>query len=211
MILNAALNLAQPDVVPECLQDLSHELTQPINQYLTENRGFKIGLMIASSLLVDITVIVMAINWIVYGRNMRLVCAIVTFYIFKICMQEVFFFDFPSGYIWEYPGFPSLTIPYYRANDFFFSAEIGLCMIAAMDFKDQKMTLMKYFAFLTIIFECFVLIVCRAHFIIDLTTGIIAGHYFYWVGTWIDNALNKKNESRGIEGLHHEESRPLLF
>jgi len=31
----------------------------------------------------------------------------------------------PSGYIWHYPGFPSLVVPYAATNDFFFSGHVG--------------------------------------------------------------------------------------
>jgi len=214
MILNSAMNLAQPASVPQCLLDLSHEVTTPINKWLSENEGSKNALIIVSSLFVDITVVINAIAWIIYGKNLRLVFAVVTFFAFKIFLQEVFYFRVPDGYLWSYPGFPSLTVPYYTADDFFFSAEIGLCMIALLDFRSRKMTLMKFFAAFTIVLECFVFISTRAHYIIDLTTGVVAGHYFYWVGSWIDDAWRKRSRRNGFNGVDDkreaEESKPFL-
>jgi len=214
MILNSAMNLAQPGGVPECLTDLSHEVTQPINKWLSQNNGAKYALIIISSLFVDLTVLICAATWIIYAKNMRLIFAVATYFCFKIFLQEVFYFRFPDGFLWEYPGFPSLVVPYYKADDFFFSAEIGLCMIALLEFRTRKMTLMKFFTAFTIIFECFVFISTRAHYVIDLTTGVVAGHYFYWVGTWVDDAWRRRSKRNGFNGVEEkrevEESKPFL-
>ena len=212
MIFNAAVNLAQPGVIPDCLRDLTHEATQPINSYLTTHTTLKHALVIISSLMIDVTVVVLAATWIIFGKNMRVFLAIITFFLFKIFLQEVFFFRLPEGYIWEYPGFPSLTTPYYPANDFFFSGQIGLCMIGLMEFRTNKMSIMKYFSLLTIVFGFFVMISTRAHYIIDLTTGVVAGHYFFLVGTWLDNSLQKRNNGNFgiVEENHKDEHKPLL-
>jgi hypothetical protein len=36
---------------------------------------------------------------------------------------------YPEGYLWDYPGFPSIFIPYGKTNDFFYSGHVGLCVI----------------------------------------------------------------------------------
>lgn len=210
MVFNALNNLVQPDYVPQCLVDLSHEVTRPINDYFIVHTGGKNALIIISSLMVDITVIVTAAVWIIYGKTLRLFFAVATFMIFNIVLKEIFYFRFPDGYIWEYPGFPSLSNPYYPANDFFFCAQIGLCVIFMLNFRAHRMSIMKYFTLVTILLEFFVLIVTRAHYIIDVLTGIVAGHYFFMVGTWLDEVWNRKGLIEGIERKGPEDE-PLLY
>ena len=38
----------------------------------------------------------------------------------------MFVFDYPDGYFWEHPGFPSIVVPYGRSSDFFFSGKNNL-------------------------------------------------------------------------------------
>ena len=40
---------------------------------------------------------------------------------------------FPQGYFWDYPGFPSLVIPYGRTSDFFFSGHTGFLTICCLE------------------------------------------------------------------------------
>lgn len=39
----------------------------------------------------------------------------------------------PAGYIWEYPGFPSLVVPYGPTNDFFYSGHMGGSLISTLE------------------------------------------------------------------------------
>jgi len=62
---------------------------------------------------------------VIKGKTWRLPIVMVLFYFTRMVVQKIFLMKFPEGYIWEYPGFPSLTVPYGRTNDFFYSGHIG--------------------------------------------------------------------------------------
>jgi len=101
---------------------------------------------------------------------------------------------FPSDYLWGHPGVFSITVPYEPANDFFYSGHVGICMICFITFKRAGMKYLTPFALVTMVVEFFTLLVTRAHYFIDLVTGLIVAHYFYLVADWIEEYLQKRNK-----------------
>lgn len=86
---------------------------------------------------------------------------------------------FPEGYLWEYPGFPSLVVSYLKTNDFFFSGHVGLPIIIICELYKMKKFIMIYFTVFTLFLEFFTMIALRGHYSIDLVTGIFMAHYCY--------------------------------
>jgi len=87
--------------------------------------------------------------------------------------------QFPEGYLWDFPGFYSLAVPYGKTNDFFFSGHIGCCMLNYFEFKANKHNKMAYFSLFSLFNQVILMILVRGHYSIDLITGIICGHYFW--------------------------------
>lgn len=56
----------------------------------------------------------------------------------------------PQGEIWEYPGFPSLVVPYGPTNDFFYSGHMGGALISTLEWWKNKKNYMVYFGIITI-------------------------------------------------------------
>lgn len=86
---------------------------------------------------------------------------------------------YPEGYLWEFPGFYSITVPYGRTNDFFFSGHIGCCILCYCEFKAHGWYKFAYFSMGTMIFQFFLMIGLRGHYAIDLISGILFAHYFW--------------------------------
>ena len=42
---------------------------------------------------------------------------------------------FPEGYLWDFPGIYSITVPYGKTNDFFYSGHIGCAVICYNEYK----------------------------------------------------------------------------
>jgi hypothetical protein len=91
----------------------------------------------------------------------------------------MFQMKYPEGYLWEYPGFPSITVSYLKTNDFFFSGHCGMPILMAMEFRKIKHYKMFIFCLFTCIFEAFTMIVMRGHYSIDILAGIIFAHYIF--------------------------------
>lgn len=60
------------------------------------------------------------------------------FFALRNSTQEIFTLPFPKGYIWNDPGFPTLTVHYGTFSDFFWSGHTGGSMIIAMQFYLAK-------------------------------------------------------------------------
>ena len=102
---------------------------------------------------------------------------IVIFYGVRAIVQANFRMRFPEGGIWDFPGIPSLTVPYGLTRDFYFSGHCGfLTMNAYIMFRDGRK---RTFALLcgAIFYVGFVLVLFRIHYSIDIPIGIFAGLY----------------------------------
>lgn len=91
----------------------------------------------------------------------------------------MFFMRYPDGYLWDFPGVYSMTVPYGTTNDFFYSGHIGCCVLCALEFKASKWGKWSYFSLITMIFQTSLMIALRGHYVIDLVTGIVFAHYFW--------------------------------
>ena len=85
----------------------------------------------------------------------------------------------PEGYDWDYPGFFSLYCPYGKTNDFFYSGHCGICHIFFLEFWAVGWHVHSLFALLVLLLETFTMIVLRAHYTIDIVSGIAFAHYFF--------------------------------
>ena len=88
-------------------------------------------------------------------------------------------FPYPKGNIWQYPGFPSLIIPYGESNDFFWSGHCGFLMIVTLEWYENRRRVMVFITVLINIYIGFVMVVFRIHYTVDIIIGVAMGHYFY--------------------------------
>ena len=86
---------------------------------------------------------------------------------------------YPDGYLWDFPGFYSITVPYGKTNDFFFSGHIGCCVIQIFEFNAIGWKKLAHFSAITMVLQFCLMICLRGHYFIDLVSGVIFGHYFW--------------------------------
>ncbi len=117
---------------------------------------------------------------------------------------------YPEGYLWEYPGFPSIFVSYLKTNDFFFSGHVGLPIIIALECHKLNKKYLMIFCLFTCLVEGCTMVVTRGHYIIDIVTGMAMAHYFYLVVeynlTFMDKyfPMDKSN-------IKKEEFKPVLI
>ena len=85
----------------------------------------------------------------------------------------------PENYLWDYPGFPSLSVSYGKRNDFFISGHVCMCLLAFCEFSALNLPLLANYSLLTLFFELFLLISVRRNYIIDLLIAFILAHYLW--------------------------------
>ena len=127
----------------------------------------------------------------------------------------MFIIQKPEGYLWEYPGFPSLFVPYTEKNDFFYSGHLGSCTLVMLEARHMEFRWLQIFAACGIVVELVLMTSLRAHYIIDLVSGMVFAHYFFILTRWyvhlVDKALcgvavDQKQEEMNPDGEAPSES-----
>jgi len=188
IIVSSLINLIHRNTgETACIDDYFQNWTSSINLYLKENDTPRDALVALASFLIDFNALVLCLRWLWNGRSLRLMFTIVVFYIFRGITQRIFEERYPENYIFSYPGFPSITVPYAPANDFFFSGHVGITTLCFLEAWRDKAKPFYIIAFLTIFVEFFTLLVTRKHHFVDMPVGLITAHYVYRFGLWLDD------------------------
>jgi len=119
----------------ECLHDYTHEYTSSVNTWMKENSGAKKTMMIMGGILSDIIVLMTMAYWTVKVKTWRLPIALVLVYVAKALTSLLFKYRYPEGYLWENPGFYSLTTPYGASNDMHFTLHVALLYVIFMELR----------------------------------------------------------------------------
>jgi len=189
LILNSAHNFIHKDEGVSCFEDVTQNWLLPLTKYFKNHESPRNSMIILSSTLVDICMTSLYLFWLFYGKSLRLLYTIAPFYIIRGLTQRIFAISFPDYFIFQDPGFFSITVPYFKTNDFFFSGHVGVCTFFFLEYRRQKFRILEYTAFVAIFLNFFVLLVTRGHFIIDLVFGIVMAHYMYLLGLWIEGSV----------------------
>eukprot|EP00743_Colponemidia_sp_Colp-15_P012640 GILK01014457.1.p1 GENE.GILK01014457.1~~GILK01014457.1.p1 ORF type:complete len:286 (+),score=20.05 GILK01014457.1:64-921(+) len=175
----------------DCIEDRLFSLTAPLNEWIRSNLTAQRVFLIFSSACVDIVFLTVFSDWVLRGGSCRFPVCLVLFYTLRYITQNVFTMRYPEGYVWAYPGFPSLTVPYGPSNDFFFSGHVGFSTLAALEFKERKMRKCFIFGCFVLLVEAFVMIIFRGHYTIDVMFGFIVGHYVLMLSTQVSIKLDQ--------------------
>lgn len=187
LVINACLNLSIRTT--DCILDSFQDWTASINTYLVSHKLPRDILIAFASFLIDFNVLIVCLRWVLFGKSLRLFLVIIVFYLFRGICQRIFYMKFPEGYIFSYPGFPSLVVPYAPANDFFFSGHLGISTICFLEFRKDQSKFLKIIGLITIPVEFFMLLVTRKHHFIDMAVGLIVAHYVFIFGLWLDETV----------------------
>lgn len=122
----------------ECVDDYLQDYTASFNTYFAENETTKKVLMISVGLISDILAVTQFVFWSIRGTTWRFPIALIFLYILRFICASLWKIRYPEGYLWEYPGFYSLTIPYGKANDFYFAVHVGMFVIIFHEFLANK-------------------------------------------------------------------------
>ena len=99
----------------------------------------------------------------------------------------------PSGILWHYPGFPSLLVTYGVANDFFFSGHTAIAVFGATELARLRKNWLTACAILLVVFEVTAVIVLRAHYTMDVFTGLLAALCVAAVSDRVSQWLEKRH------------------
>jgi len=205
LILNSSHNFIHKTGEISCFQDVVQDWALPITKYLKNHENSRHSIIILSSMLLDISMTSLYVIFLFYGESLRLFYTVFPFYVIRGLTQRIFAIKFPAYFIFDDPGFFSISVPYFKTNDFFFSGHVGICTIFFLEFRRRKFRVLQYISFFAVILNFFTLLVTRGHFIIDLACGMVSAHYIFHLGLWIEGST-KKSSNPCVELLRARES-----
>jgi len=150
-----------------------HRLTAPVHDYLANSPHAANALLIVSSLGIDGLGLFLLGAWIFAGK-LRTFVGLAMLLVLRQIMQTLCALPPPPGMIWHYPGFPSLLVTYGIANDFFFSGHTAIAVFGATELARFHKSWLTLCAILLVVFEVATVIALRAHYTMDVFTGLLA-------------------------------------
>jgi membrane-associated phospholipid phosphatase len=148
-------------------------LTVSTNRFLRENRAWSNALLISSSAVIDLLGGFLLL-WAIFGPSLRPFVGLLILFGLRQLSQNLCVLPPPDGIIWEYPGFPSLLVTYGVANDFFFSGHTGIAVYGAVEIGRLKGWKGICLGVAIAMFEATSVLLLRAHYTMDVLTGILA-------------------------------------
>jgi PAP2 superfamily C-terminal len=158
------------------IEDWTHTLTASANHYLLIHPVAANALLIVSSAIIDLMAIFLMGRWIVQGEPRPFVALVIVLALRQI-MQFCVALPAPPNQIWHDPGFPSLLVTYKVANDYFFSGHTAIAALAGTELSRCNRRWGTALAIVLVSFEIATVLVLRAHYAMDVFTGLITGLY----------------------------------
>jgi hypothetical protein len=159
-----------------------HNLTAGLNSYLHHSPSAANALLIVSSALIDALGLFLLGRW-VFAGSVRPFLGLLLLLGLRQVMQALCALPTPPNMIWHYPGFPSLLVTYNVANDYFFSGHTGIAVFGALELARFQRSWLTALAAAVVAFEIVTVLALRAHYTMDVFTGIVAA---LWVATVCD-------------------------
>lgn len=156
--------------------DRMHDITASVNSYLHQHPAAANALLIVSSAIIDLIGILLLSLWIFRG-DLRPFLALVMVLGLRQIMQALVALPTPPDAIWHSPEFPSLLVTYGVANDYFFSGHTAIAVLGASELARMGKRWMLIVGIAIVVFEVATVLVLRAHYTMDVFTGLIAGLY----------------------------------
>lgn len=150
-------------------------LVVPINAYLRANPEWANGLLIVSSLIIDVLSFFLLLRG-TFGPSIRPLLGLILLFILRQLCQALCVLPPPYGagqLIWHDPHFPSLLVTYGVSNDLFFSGHTALAVYGALELARLGRRWLPVAAFI-IFFEVGTVLVLWAHYTMDVYAGAIS-------------------------------------
>jgi hypothetical protein len=153
--------------------DAAHNLTAGLNSYFSQHSGAANALLIVSSGLIDAFGLFLVARWL-FGGSVRPFLGLVLLMALRQLMQAICALPPPPNIIWHYPGFPALLVTYHVANDFFFSGHTAIAVFGALEISRLGKRWLTAASVVIALFEIATVLILRAHYSMDVFTGIVA-------------------------------------
>lgn len=169
---------------PAGIGDGIHSATTAANLYLHQHPSQANALLIVSSAIIDLLGISLLSLWIFRGDSRPFVGLLIVLGLRQI-LQALVALPAPPGAIWHSPGFPSLLVTYGVANDYFFSGHTAIAVLGAVELARTGKRWLTVTGIAIVVFEAAAVLILRAHYTMDVFTGLVTGLYAAHLATAI--------------------------
>jgi len=156
--------------------DLVLDVLTPLHQMFLENPSRANALLIVSSAVIDVLAGYLFLGG-VLGRTIRPFLGLVILFTLRQLCQALCALPIPEEMIWRYPGFPSLLVTYGVSNDLFFSGHTAIAVYGGIELARRGTRPFVVLGVFIAVFEISTVLVLRAHYTMDVFTGIITALY----------------------------------
>lgn len=171
--------------VPDlAIGDRIHSATASANLYLHLHPFAANVLLIVSSSIIDLLGVFLLARWI-FGGALRPFLGLVIVLGLRQVVQRLVALPAPPNAIWHYPGFPSLLVTYGVSNDYFFSGHTAIAVLGVTEITRFGKRWLIAIGVLIAIFEVATVLILRAHYTMDVFTGIVTGLYAAYLAEFI--------------------------
>src|SRR5271155_2587651 len=153
--------------------DAIHKLTAGLNSYFYNSPNAANAMLILSSALIDGLALFLLWRWL-FGPSVRPFLGLVLLLGLRQVMQAICALPAPPNMIWHYPGFPSLLVTYNVGNDFFFSGHTAIAVFGGIELARMGKRWLSMVALAIVLFEIATVLILRAHYTMDVFTGLLA-------------------------------------
>jgi hypothetical protein len=174
------------------LTDGIHVLTARIHHRYATNVAAGNRLLIASSLVIDLLGAYL-LGSAIFGQSIRPYVGLVLLFALRQICQMHCPLPAPSGMVWRYPGVPAVLVTYGTANDLFFSGHTAIAVYGAATLAGHWGPWGLALGLAIALFEAATVLVLRAHYTMDVFTGIVCALWVYslsaTLGPWADRVI----------------------
>jgi PAP2 superfamily C-terminal len=153
--------------------DALHTMTASLNSYFYHSPTAANALLILSSSLIDGLGLFLLGRWL-FGPSVRPFLGLVLLLGLRQLLQAICALPPPPNMIWHYPGFPSVLVTYNVGNDFFFSGHTAIAVLGGIELARLGKRWLTVVAVGIVLFEIAAVLILRAHYTMDVFTGILA-------------------------------------
>lgn len=204
LIINTFYGQATVHHNVKCFEDLSHKLTENINNYFLVHTYYNFFLKFLFSFLIDISIIYTLIVWSIYSTNIRLISSGITYALVNILIKYIHIQIQPENSAFHIHYIFSIFINYKKSNYSFYPMGVGLLIICGFEWKRNNNYIYFYFFVFLFLSESFILIIMEGNYLHEIFTSGLTGHYFFIINEnilklcfgkeYLNNNKNNVNE-----------------
>jgi len=174
------------------LSDGIHVLTARLHHRYATNVAAGNRLLIISSLVIDLLGAYLLVTAL-FGESIRPYLGLVMVFGLRQICQVLCPLPAPTGMVWRYPGVPAVLVTYGTANDLFFSGHTSIAVYGAATLAGHYGPWGLTIGVTIALFEALTVLVLRAHYTMDVFTGIICALWVYslsgQLAPWVDATI----------------------